>query len=145
MPKIVHVHIGLFSPETGLAALTETAAVHELVLISAHHVMVGGRFALLRQALAPRRLVALLIADDLPPIERTYIDELLNDGVIPVIVPLGDGPTAALMSWLDSEERSVSGTDHRRAGRRMPGSPPRRRSWGRTRHSNDADEPRRAA
>ena len=129
MPKIVHIHAGMFHPETRLAALTETAAVHELVLISAHRLMVGGRLAVLRRALAPRRLVALLVADDLPPIERTLVDELLNDGVIPVIVPLGGGPTAALMSWLESGERSTAGADHRLDGRRAQGSPPHRRSW----------------
>jgi hypothetical protein len=126
MPKIVHIHIGLFNPEARLAALSVTAAVHELVLISAHHLMVGGRLAVLRRALAPRRLVALLIADDLPPIERTVIDELLNDGVIPLLVPLGDGPTAALMSWLENNERSAAGAVPQ-DGRRMHGSRPRQR------------------
>jgi hypothetical protein len=127
MPKIMHIHMGLFNRGTHLAALSDTAALHELVLISAHHLMVGDRLAVLRQALAPRRLVALLIADDLPPIERTFVDELLNDGVIPLIVPLGDGPTAALMSWLDSDERSAAGAARRRDGCRVQGSPPQQR------------------
>jgi hypothetical protein len=114
MPKIVHIHMGLFNPAARLAALGAAAAVHELVLISPHHLLVGGRFAVLRQALAPRRLVALLIADDLPPIERTFVDELLNDGVIPLLVPLGVGPTAALMCWLQRDERSAAGEAARR-------------------------------
>ena len=145
MPKIVHIRTGLFGPETHLAALSETAAVHELVLISAYHLVVGGRLAILRRALAPRRLVALLIADDLPPIERTFIDELLNDGVIPVIVPLGDGPTGALLSWLEGDERSTAGADHRREGRRAQGSPPHRTRWRWASSNNDARGPRRAA
>ena len=126
MPKIAHIHIAMFNSATHLAALTETAALNELVLVSAHHLLVGGRLEVVRQALAPRRLVALLVAGDLPPIERTFVDELLNDGVIPLIVPLGDGPTAALMSWLESNERSVAGADHRRDGRGMRRSPPYR-------------------
>jgi hypothetical protein len=141
MPKIVHIQAGLFQPETRLAALSETAALHELVLISAHHLMVGGRFAVLRRALAPRRLVAVLVADDLPPIERTFVDELLNDGVIPVIVPIGEGPTAALMSWLEDDDRSTSGADLQRS----PGSAPHEHLWGWVWHSNDPDEPPRAA
>ena len=63
MPRIGHISMGLFNPRTHLTALADTAALHELVLISAHHLMLGGRLALLRRALAPRRLVALLIAD----------------------------------------------------------------------------------
>jgi hypothetical protein len=145
MPKIVHLSMGLFNPETHLVNLAETAALHELVLISAHHVMAAGRLAVLRQALAPRRLMALLIADDLPPIERTFIDELLNDGVIPVIVPLGDGPTAALMFWLDDAERSAPCADHRRDGHRTQGSVPQLRAWRRASPGNDAGELRPAA
>ena len=144
MPEIVHIQAGLFHSETRLAALTETAALHELVLISAHHLIIGGRLAVLRHALAPRRLIALLVADELPPIERTVVDELLNDGVIPVIVPLGDGPAAALMSWLENDERSNAGADHHCDGRTR-GSPPRRtpRRW--TSRSHDSGELRRAA
>ena len=108
MPKIVHISMGTGNLETPLAALTETAALHELVLISDHHLMIDGRLAHLHRALTPRRLVALLIADDLRPIEQRFVDELLNDGVVPLIVLLGDGPTAALTSWLESDERSTT-------------------------------------
>jgi len=145
MPKIVHLQAEMFHPGTRLAVLSEAAALHELVLISTHHLMVGGRFAVLRRALAPRRLVAVLVADEWPPVERTFVDELLNDGVIPVIVPLGDGPTAALMSWLESDDRSTAGADHHREDRRTQESPPQQRPRGWASHSNDADEPRRAA
>jgi hypothetical protein len=93
MPKIMHLYLGMFKPQAHLAALTKTAARYELVLISTHDLMTNGRLTVLRQALAPRRMVALLIDDDLPRIERALVDDLLNDGIIPVIVTAGDTPT----------------------------------------------------
>jgi hypothetical protein len=86
MPKIVNLDMGMFSSQAHLTALTEMAARHELVLLGTSQLMVGGRLAVLRQALAPRRMVALLVGDHLPSIERALLDELLNDGVIPVVV-----------------------------------------------------------
>ncbi|MDT5043165.1 MAG: hypothetical protein QOE51_4150 [Actinoplanes sp.] len=93
MPKVMHLYMGMFNPQNHLAALTTTAARDELVLIGTHRLMADGRLTVLRQALAPRRMVALLIDDDLPRIERALVDDLLNDGIIPVIVTVGDTPT----------------------------------------------------
>jgi hypothetical protein len=111
MPKTMHLYRGMLDPPDRLAAVTDMAALYELVLIGAHHLMVGGRLAVLRQALAPRRMVALLIDDDLPGIERAMVDDLLNDGVIPVIVTVGETPAGPLMSWPEDYE-PCAGTDH---------------------------------
>jgi hypothetical protein len=110
MPKIVHLNTGMFNLRGYLAALTETAALHELVLIATRNLMIGGRLALLRQALAPRLMVALLVGEDLSPIERALVDDLLNDGVIPAVV--GIAPTAALMCWLENHQLSADSAGH---------------------------------
>jgi hypothetical protein len=84
--------------------LTATAAVHELVLVGAHHLLDDGRLAALRQALAPRRMVVLLVDDHMPAVERAVADEILNDGTIPVILTTTGGPPGlALTGWLDPE------------------------------------------
>ncbi len=56
----------------------------------------------LRLALAPRRMVALLVDDHMPAAERAVIEELLNDGVIPVILTTCEPAPPALTSWLDT-------------------------------------------
>jgi hypothetical protein len=145
MPKIVHIHMGMFRPKNHLAALTETAARHELVLIGSHHLMADGRLALLRQALAPRRMVALLIDDHLPPIERILVDDLLNDGVIPVIVAVGDAPTVALISWLDNNESSTGSAGDRHDHLRITGPTPHPGFRRRAAPRNDTDHLRPAA
>ena len=101
-PRVVHLRWEMFSPQVGLTALSATAAIHELVLIGAHHVLGDGRLAVLRQALAPRRLVVLLVDDHMPAAERAVADDVLNDGIIPVILTTTGGLRGiALAGWLD--------------------------------------------
>jgi hypothetical protein len=100
MPIVVRLRPEIFSQPACQACLAATAAVHELVLVGVHHRMPVDGIALLRQVLAPRRMVTLLV-DRLPPIiERALIEELLNDGVIPVVLTGCDPPPAALTAWL---------------------------------------------
>jgi len=131
MPKIVHLSLRMFDPEIDLGMLAETAARRELMLIGTGHLMAGGRLTILRAALAPRRMVALLIDDDLPSAERAVIADLLNDGVIPVLVAGGDSPRASLTSWLKYHAPSA-GSSGRSHGRRSTGPAdrpcPRRRA-----------------
>jgi hypothetical protein len=141
MPKIVYLDVAMFDPDPELATLVETAARHELVLICARHVMIGGRLAVLRQALAPRRMVALLIDGDLRPIERVLVADLLNDGVIPIVVAVGDAPTSALMSWLEDDDPSAVAAGHCPDRHRIKASTPQRRSRRRASPSNDKLRP----
>jgi len=113
MPTIVHLSSGTFYSPDGLTDLNSTAAVDELVLVGARHLMDEGRLAVLRQALAPRRMIALLIDDHVPAAERAVVDELLNDGIIPVILTDGDPLVAALTSWLDQDDTSATDSGHR--------------------------------
>jgi hypothetical protein len=100
MPIVVRLRPEMFTQPACRARLAATAAVHELVLVGVHHSMPVDGIALLRQVLAPRRMITLLV-DSVPPIiERALIEELLNDGVIPVVLTGCDPPPTALTSWL---------------------------------------------
>jgi hypothetical protein len=119
---IVQLHHAAFTDSTALAGLAAMSATDEMVLIGSHHVMPEGRVSRLRQAIAPRHLVALLVDDHVPAIERALIEDLLNDGAIPRHPDPYDPPPAALTSWLDtagarSPQLRTPRTTHRRACR----------------------------
>jgi hypothetical protein len=78
MPRVVHLRWEMFHPQVCLTGLSATAAIHELVLIGAHHLLDDGRLAILRHALAPRRMVVLLVDDHMPAAERAVADQILN-------------------------------------------------------------------
>lgn len=104
MPIIVQLCPETFDPPVGLTDLHATAGVHELVLVGTHHLMDGARLAVLRRGLAPHCLVALLIDDHVPAAERAVVDELLNDGTIPVLITRGESAAAGLTCWLDPDD-----------------------------------------
>jgi hypothetical protein len=101
---IVQLRHATFTDSTAQASLAVMSATDELVLVGSHHVMPEGRVSRLRRAIAPRHLVALLVDDHIPAIERALIEDLLNDGAIPVILTSCDPPPAALTSWLDTAD-----------------------------------------
>jgi hypothetical protein len=113
MPRIVYLDAGIFDYPDWLAALTDIAALHELVLIGAGYLVVDGRLTVLREAFAPRRMVAVLIDDDLSDIEQTLVNDLLNDGVIALIVVVGDKPASPSMAWLQDDPPLTRDADHR--------------------------------
>ena len=117
MPRVVHLRWEMFHPQVCLSGLTAAAAVHELVLVGAHHLLDDGRLAVLRQALAPRRMVVLLVDDHLPTAERAVADEIHDDGTIPVILTIttttGGGPGLALTGWLDPEPSQINSSPRR--------------------------------
>jgi len=101
MPTVVQLRPTTFAPLAALAGLIAIAAGNELVLVGTQATMADGRLAALRQALLPHRMVALLVDDHVPAVERSMIEELLNDGNIPVILTSLDAPFAALTSWIE--------------------------------------------
>jgi hypothetical protein len=103
MPIVVRLRQGTLTESASGADLYSMAAEHEVVLVGSLCLMPDGRLSPLRRALAPRRMVALLVDDHVPATERALILELLNDGIIPVLLTTYDPPQAALMSWLDAE------------------------------------------
>lgn len=102
MPIVLQLRHDTFTDLRSQTDLAAAAATHELILIGAHHLVPEGRLSQLRLALAPRRMVALLVDDHMPAAERAVIEELLNDGVIPVILTTCEPAPPALTSWLDT-------------------------------------------
>lgn len=106
MPTIVRIETETFAPLAGLAGLVAMAGGHETVLVGAHHTMTDGQLPALREALTPHRLVALLVDDHVPDCERTVIENLLDNGDVPVILSSCDPPPAELTSWLHPARQS---------------------------------------
>jgi hypothetical protein len=119
MPSVAQLRHATFTDPGSQAALAARSATHELVLIGTRDVMPEDGVSQLRRILAPRRIVVLLIDDHLPSTERALIEELSNDGTIPVILTRCEFIPPDLTSWLDSDEPAVQqqGT-HRTARRR---------------------------
>jgi hypothetical protein len=105
------------APLAALAGLITLAAGDELVLVGTHHMLPQNRLPALRRALEPRQMVVLLVDDHVPSTERALVEDLLNDGIIPVILTSCDPPPPALTGWLSADSRPLStplSTSHRR-------------------------------
>jgi hypothetical protein len=100
MPIVVRLRPQLFTQSACRERLAATAAIHELVLVGVHHLMPLDAITRLRQVLAPRHTIALLVDADMPALERALIEQLLNDGVIPLVLTGCDPPPADLTRWL---------------------------------------------
>jgi hypothetical protein len=118
MPIIAQLRHATFTDPGSQAALAAMSATHELVLTGTSDVMPEDGVSQLRRALAPRRIVVLLIDDHLPSTERALIEELCNDGIIPVILTRCEFAPPDLTSWLDSDEPAVQRQWTHRAARR---------------------------
>ena len=99
MPIVVRLRPEMFTRPVSRARLAATAAVHELVLVGVLDVVPVEGMSRLREVLAPRRMVVVLIDGGTPAWARAVIEELLNDGLIPVVLT-GRDPPADLTSWL---------------------------------------------
>ena len=100
MPIVVRLRPEMFFQPVSGARLAATAAVHELVLVGVLKVVPAEGMWRLRRVLAPRRMVVVLVDGGTPAWGRALTEELLNDGVIPVLLTGCDPPSAALTSWL---------------------------------------------
>src|SRR4051794_32647181 len=88
-----------------VATLAENLAEHEVVLVCSHRATDGDGFAELRAALQGHRMVALVVDREVPSHERALVEELLNEGKVPVLLTLGDPGSAELTGWLGAETR----------------------------------------
>jgi hypothetical protein len=88
-----------------LRILATTAAQHEVVVVCSHHAAGGGVVSGLREALPRCQIVALLADGDVPGHERELIDDLINDGKLPLIFTTGDPARPGLTDWLKADAR----------------------------------------
>jgi hypothetical protein len=108
MPIVVRLRQEMFTQPASRARLAATAATHELVLVGVqHHMPVDGR-ARLREVLTPRRMLVLLVDGVPPAVVRALIEELLNDGIIPVVLTGCDPPPPAMTSWLGTVSQDAA-------------------------------------
>ena len=118
MPIVAQLRPATFTDPRSQAALATMSATHELVLVGARHALPEDGVSQLRRALAPRRMVVLLIDDHLSSTERALVQDLLNDGIIPVVLSRCDSALSDLTSWLEPDDPVVQLRWTNRAARR---------------------------
>lgn len=100
MVAIVHLSPEALNDPPSVATLSALAAEEELVLVCADCVVVEGLLPKLRAALPRRQVVALLVYAEIQPHERGVIEELLEEGKVPLVLAF-DCPSAdRLTQWL---------------------------------------------
>ena len=82
--------------------LTTMAADHELVLVCDYDTA-PSLIRAIRTLLPRHRLVALLIDPDLLRHEHDLLEEILNDGHLPVILTTGEPSVVQLSQWLNAQ------------------------------------------
>ena len=102
MLAIVRLSRQALDDPPSMKTLARMAAEHELVLVcgldSATR-LVGA----LRRPLARYRVVVLLVGGELLRHERDLLNDLLNDGTIPVILTSCEPAAIHLARWLDAD------------------------------------------
>jgi RNA-binding protein YhbY len=99
MLAIVHLTTATPSDPTSLAALVRLATQHELVLICDHRAVTRGLIPAIRRTLPHHRLLAITIDDEVVRQERELVEQLLEEGSIPLILTSGDTATSRPTSW----------------------------------------------
>ena len=105
MLVIVHWSLEAFQHQPSLRILGTTVAQHEVVMVCSHRAAEGGVVSGLRKALPRCQIVALLVDGDVPEHERELVDELMNEGKLPLVLTLGDPASPALTDWLRADAR----------------------------------------
>jgi hypothetical protein len=97
---IVHLSPDALSDPTSIATLASLAAEEELVLVCVECMVVEGLLRRIRDALPRRQIVALLVYSDIQPHERGLIEELLEEGKVPLVLTFDDPTADRLTRWL---------------------------------------------
>jgi hypothetical protein len=102
MLAVVRLRAHALDHPPSMRTLARMAAKHELVLVCGHETaarLVGA----LRLTLGQHPVVALLVDGDLMDYERNLLQDLLNNGTIPVILTIRDPAAVQLTGWLDPD------------------------------------------
>jgi hypothetical protein len=99
MLALVNLTPNALTDPASLAALESMAAEHEIVLSYTDTSGAGRLLPQLRGALPHRQLVALLVNG--PPVthERQLVEDLLDEGRIPLVIAVGDEVDTAPGDW----------------------------------------------
>jgi hypothetical protein len=107
MLALIHLSPTTFEYPAALAALTRLARQHELVLICEQRAVAHGLIATLRRALPRYRLVAMMIDGDGQCQERELVEQLLEEGSIPLILTIADHSQPTSWQWLRADTTLV--------------------------------------
>ena len=105
MLVIVELSAAALAHRPSVERLVATVAEHEVVIVSTHGAIVDGLVSGLRAVLGSHRLVALLVDDQVQPHEREVIEEVLNEGKLPVLLTTQDPAAPELTGWLEADRR----------------------------------------
>jgi hypothetical protein len=106
---IVHLAPDALTDPPSLATLRTLAAADELVLVCGDGTIMDGLLPRMRAELPRRQIVAMLVYGEIQHHEQALVEELLDEGKVPLILAF-DSPLAdrrADWSWL-SPDRSVA-------------------------------------
>jgi acetylglutamate kinase len=92
-----------FGHEPSRRTLVEAAAEHEIVLVHPCAAVGLGTVLSLRAMLPRHDLVSLVVAGEVARHERRLVEELLEDGAIPVLLAPEGCVAAALTGWLNAD------------------------------------------
>jgi hypothetical protein len=121
---IIEWSIEAFDHPASLRTLAATVADHEVVLVTSYRGAEAGVVSRLTEALPRRQIVALLVDGEVPVHERELIEDLLNEGRIPLLLVMNGPAPAPSMTWLRANATIAlpAGAQHR--DRRSAGASP---------------------
>jgi hypothetical protein len=102
---VIELSLEALQHPPSLLTLAETAAQHEVVLVCPAHAAADGAAFALRRALPRHELVAILVDEAVAHHERRLVEELLNDGAVPLLLVFQEPAPAAVTAWLLAEAR----------------------------------------
>jgi hypothetical protein len=100
---IIEWSIEAFDHPPSLESLATTVADHEVVIVTSHRAADAGVVSRLANELPRRQIVALLVDGEVPPHEQELIEELLNEGRIPLVLVLHHPSRVPSMGWLHAD------------------------------------------
>jgi hypothetical protein len=102
---VIELSLDALQHSPSLRTLAETAAQHEIVLVCPAHAAADGAAFVLRRALPRHELVAILVDDQLADHERRLVEDLLNDGAVPLLLVTRESAPTTVTGWLKPEAR----------------------------------------
>jgi hypothetical protein len=99
MLTLVHLSVAALRDPASLTVLADLAIDHQLVLICAQGAPPQPIMARLRDALPNRRLIAVLVTGEAVAPERRLVEQLVAEGIVPLIVTADDPAAVRLVNW----------------------------------------------
>src|SRR5689334_10770981 len=99
MLTLVHLLPAALADPASTTALSSLAATDELVLVCAGCSPIDGVMPALRRVLPRQHVVALLVDGEVQLHERRLIEELLDEGSVPLVFTTDEPDDTTLLNW----------------------------------------------